>query len=119
MLPFVLLNGALSEPDLTVHERHSFIEISFYYKYYYVKELNIVNKPLRQSKYKSNKEIRMHTNALSMHFCNTALSILKILDTLNDTINLNRLGSNPVEHIFGLLRMKSRYKHTFEKKKKK
>ena len=55
----------------------------------------------------------MHTNALSMHFCNTALSILKILDTVNDTINLNRLGSNPVEHIFGLLRMKSLYKHSF------
>ena len=40
------------------------------------------------------------------------------MDFFNGTINLNRFGSNPVEHIFGLLRMKSRYKNSFEKMKK-
>lgn len=34
-------------------------------------------------------------------------------------INLNRLGSNPAEHIFDFLKMKSRYKHIFEKMEKK
>ena len=40
------------------------------------------------------------------------------MDFFNGTINLNRFGSNPVEHIFGLLRMKSRYKNSFEKMKR-
>lgn len=84
MLPFYLLNGVFSELDLAVQGRHSFIGISFYYMYNYIKELNVVKNPLLQSKYKSNKEIRMHTNALSIHFCYTAFSNLQILDRINE-----------------------------------
>ena len=32
---------------------------------------------------------------------------------------MNKIGSNPLEHLFSLIRMSSKYTHTFEKMKKK
>ena len=48
ILPFVLLNSALSETVLTVEERRTFVEIAFYYSFYYVKESNVFHNPLPQ-----------------------------------------------------------------------
>ena len=117
MIPFSLLNIALSEKDLTITERRCFIEISFYYSLFYIAESQKVKHQLPQRKYKTNN-IQMYSHALTLELCNTCFSILRVMDFFNGTINLNRFGSNPVEHIFGLLRMKSRYKNSFEKMKK-
>ena len=35
--------------------------------------------------------------------------------TVNGTVQLNSVGSNPVEHFFGLIRMRSRSVHTYNK----
>lgn len=114
-LPFVFLNSALSEEGLTVDERRSFIEIAFYYCFYYIIESQKYEDPLPQRKSKYNSNLQMYNEILMIEFCNTAISIIKALDSFNGTINLNRIGSNPVEHVFGLLRMKSRNKHTYDK----
>ena len=42
-------------------------------------------------------------------------SILKELNRVNGSLSLNRIGSNPLEHLFGLVRMKSHSVHTFDK----
>lgn len=117
VLPYVLLNTAISEKDLTVLERRCFIEIAFYYSLFYYEESSTLKDVLHQRKYKNN-HVQMYDHAITQEFCNTCFSILRILDFFNGTIHLNRFGSNPVEHIFGLLRMKSRYKHSFDKMKK-
>lgn len=117
MLPFSLLNAALSEIDLTITERRCFIEISFYYSLFYLTESQKIEYQLPQRKYKTNN-IQMYSHSLILELCNTCFSILRAIDFLNGTINLNRFGSNPVEHVFGLFRMKSRYKNSFEKMKK-
>ncbi|KAK8895023.1 hypothetical protein M9Y10_023465 [Tritrichomonas musculus] len=114
-LPFILLNSALSEPELTVDERRTFIEIALYNSFYYIKESKQYANPLPQRKSKYNSDLQMYNEVLMIEFCNTVLSILSVIDSINGTINLNRIGSNPVEHVFGLLRMKSRNKHTYDK----
>ena len=43
------------------------------------------------------------------------VSILSIIQSYNGTLNLNRIGTNPLEHTFGAIRMKSRYRNTYEK----
>ena len=117
IVPYVLLNTALSEKELTVLERRSFIEIAFYYSLFYYDESSNLKDVLPQRKYKNN-HVQMYDHIITQEFCNTCFSILRIIDFFNGTIHLNRLGSNPVEHVFGLLRMKSRYKHSFDKMKK-
>ena len=113
-LQYVLPNTAISEKDLTVIERRCYIEIAFCYSLFYYEESSTLNDVLAQRKYKNN-HVQMYDHAIIQEFCNTCFSILRILDFFNGTIHLNRFGSNPVEHIFGLLRMKSRNKHSFTK----
>lgn len=47
-------------------------------------------------------------------FYNTAVSILKMMDAFNESINLNKIASNSVEHILGLLIIISRKKHIYD-----
>lgn len=44
---------------------------------------------------------------------NTLFSYLSILYSHNGILNLNRFSTNPLEHTFGLIRMRSRYSHIY------
>lgn len=113
-LPFCLLNAALCEKDLVIEERFNFIELSLYYMIAYIEEAetSVVKLPDRKSA--TNKVVRLFSSGLAKEFCNTAASILGIMQRFNGAINLNRVGTNPLEHTFGLIRMRSRYKHTYQ-----
>ena len=73
---------------------------------------------LKETKRRNDNHVRMFQNQFGIEFCNSVCSILSIMCRYNGTLNLNRIGSNPVEHVFGLVRMKSRNINTFEKMKK-
>lgn len=60
----------------------------------------------------------MFPTAFVTEYCNTVTSLLRVLTTERGLVALNRIGSNPVEHLFGLIRMRSRDVHTFEKLKR-
>ena len=54
----------------------------------------------------------MLTEKLGIHYCNTAKSIITLLHEYCDmNICLNRIGSNPLEHLFGKLRLKSHFRN--------
>ena len=113
-LPFCLLNAALSESGLTVEERINFLEVTFYYMVAYIEELRGAPIKLPDRKSGTRIDVRPFPLSLAVETCNTAASVLAVLYRFNGTINLNRLGTNPLEHTFGAIRMRSRYKHTYE-----
>ena len=45
----------------------------------------------------------------------TTLSINTVLNSNYDVISLYRIGTNPLEHHFGLIRLRCKFKHDFEK----
>ena len=61
----------------------------------------------------------MYTNNLIMEFCNTCFTILRKKKKKKRQVYLNRLGSNPLEHTFGMIRMRSRDKDSWENLQKK
>lgn len=113
-LPFCLLNAAIAEKDLLLEERVNFLEVSMYYMLAYVEEVETSETKLPDRKSSKSKSVRLFSSSLAKEFCNTAASLLGIIHRFNGTINLNRVGTNPLEHTFGLIRMRSRYKHTYQ-----
>ena len=113
-LPFCLLNAAISEKDLSLEERINFLELSFYYMLAYVEEASTVPIKLPDRKSATSRAVRLFPSSLAKEHCNTVVSILAVLYGHNGTINMNRLGTNPLEHTFGLIRMRSRYRHTYQ-----
>ena len=117
-LPMVLFNVALKELELSVSDRISYLEIGLLFMTSLYGMVKNSRSPVRPQVSHNNSTVRMFTDALLIEYCNTAFSLLHVLHTQKGLIALNRVGSNPVEHLFGLIRMKSRDIHTFEKLQK-
>lgn len=114
-LPMCLLCASLQEENLSVDERFSFLQVGFYFMLsYYSMSLEHVG-PLRQKRHRNNSHVCAFDSNFVREYCNTVFSILKVLNGVNGSVGLNRLGSNPVEHLFGLIRMKSHSVHTWDK----
>ena len=114
-LPLCLLCASLHEQNLTVEERYNFLEVAFYYMLGYYRMLTTSRTPLRQYKLRGEHHVVAFDAVFARQFCNTVCSLLKVLSRVNGTVALNRVGSNPVEHLFGLIRMRSRNVHTYQK----
>ena len=114
-LPLCLMNIALSEKDLVTIERINFLEVAFYFCFILKQETQTEHKLLLQKKTKYNNHVRLFDDKFIYEITNTLFTILCTLYCTNGIVNLNRLSSNPLEHTFGLIRMKSRYSHTFKK----
>ena len=117
-LRMVLLNVALKEQELSVADRISYLEIGLLFMTSFHGMVKNSRSPVRPQVSHDNSTVRMFTDAFLIEHCNTAFSVLHVLHEQRGFIALNRLGSNPVEHLFGLIRMRSRDIHTFEKLQK-
>ena len=114
-LPLCLLCASLHEEKLTLNERYSFLELAFYYVLSYYRISETTHTKLRQYKLKNERHVIAFDAAFCREFCNTVCGILKILGKVNGTVSLNRIGSNPVEHLFGMIRMRSKNVHSYDK----
>lgn len=114
-IPLCFLNIAISEKDLCVLERINLLEIAFYYCLILKEESNTTGNLLPQKKSKNKKDIRLFDDNYLTELTNTLFSHLSILYSHNGSLDLNRFSSNPLEHTFGLIRMRSRYIHIYEK----
>ena len=113
-LPFVLLNEALSTQNLTVDERVDFLEIITFYCKYYKMLYEKTSKSDRANLIGKNKTVLFDLNLID-DLLTTSLSINTVLNSNYDVISLNRIGTNPLEHHFGLIRLRCKFKHDFEK----
>ena len=114
-LPVCLLTCALEEENLSLNEREFLLEIGFYYMLSYYGICSESHGRLTQMKSKNNSHVRPFDMVFAREYCNTVFAILGILKSSNGTVALNRIGTNPLEHLFGLVRMKSHSVHIYEK----
>ena len=113
--PLCLLTAALEEEDLTVEQRIFFLEVGFYYMLAYFGMSKDGRGQLKQTKTKKEHDVRPFDRTFTIEYCNTVFSVLCILKNTTGKVALNRIGTNPVEHLFGLVRMRSRSVHTYDK----
>ena len=114
-LPLCFLTVSLEEVNLKVEERILFLEISLYYMLAFYGMSVHSQGPLREFKSKNKIDVRTFDYRFVQEFCNTVVALLNVMFTVNGTVQLNSVGSNPVEHFFGLIRMRSRSVHTYNK----
>ena len=114
-LPFCLMNAGLTEDALSLEERINFFEVAFYYMLSYLGEIEGTNNLLPNHKSPRNSHVRLFPEELALECANTLASLLSVMYSFNMTLHLNRIGSNPLEHTFGTIRMRSKYKHTYQK----
>ena len=100
-LPFCLLCVSLEERNLQVNEKISLLELGFYYMLAYSHMLIELKSQLPQKKSRAVKQVCPFDASFSREYCNTACSILQVLYNMNGTGGVSRIGSNPVEHLFG------------------
>ena len=114
LLPFTLFNTALSYDSLLINERVELLEISFYFLNLY-KILVTSHTSKLKAPQKSNKTaVVLFDGNLIDDMLATILTINTLLKTKTGIVSLNRMGTNPLEHHFGLLRINSKFKHNFE-----
>lgn len=53
-------------------------------------------------------------NMMANDLISACLNINSFVNLYKGNINLNRLGSNPIEHHFWLMRLKAKFKHSFD-----
>lgn len=110
-LPFTLLQVALTENKLTIDDRVDLLEINVHYLRLYQDMLAKTSSDYSIPNNKTHGPL--FDNALVNDTLVTCLSILSIIKHSDGIIRLNRIGTNPLEHHFGLLRIKSKYNDDF------
>ena len=120
-IPWTFLLLGIQEESIEREQRIEYLEISFYYVLFYYNALKEYQLPKGLSMKKSKKSnIAHNSNNVTMfyemsaiQFCNTVKSIITILkENTSIDVSLNRAGSNPLEHLFGKLRVNSHYRNT-------
>ena len=91
------------------------LELGFYYMLAYYGVLMENPCHLGQRKARGSIDVCLFDAVFVREYCNTVCSLLKVLYKVNGTIGLNRVGSNPVEHLFGLISMTSHSVLTYDK----
>lgn len=112
-LPGTHLITAINSESIQIDERIGLLEVSLEY----IKIINDISSQseelLPDNRY-NNKTVRIFSNLIQIEGMNTIHSIIQIISSMTGLISLNRLSSNPLEHYFGLIRMRARYDHTYQ-----
>lgn len=113
-LPFTLLLTSLSSKDISIDERIDFLEISANYLQMYngiYASTNIKERGLQTGK----SECTLFNQVIINDLLTTLLTINSFLNNFKCLISLNRFGTNPHEHHFGLLRIRCKFDHSYQK----
>ena len=113
MLPFALLKASLSEKHISIDTRVDFLEIIIWYLQFF-KE--ILEKAPGESKAKLQGKgcVVLFDTRITNDIIVTCAVLNSIINAVKGTISLNRIGSNPLEHHFGLMRIRSKYNDDIE-----
>ncbi len=111
-IPYSLLIVSLSDDALTNDQRVDFLEIVANYLCFYKdlmeKSGNVCLQQVNTSC------VVMFDRNFADDMISTCISINSFINLYKGNINLNRLGSNPIEHHFGLMRLKAKFKHNLD-----
>ena len=113
--PFTMMLAALDIPFINIDERVDFLEIAFHFLYFYEILLERVPTTSRSPQIcTKGQKCSMFTKKIIHDIMSTIISLDSIINNYSGDISLNRIGTNPLEHHFGLLRLKCQYNHEFE-----
>ena len=111
-LPFVLLRAALDSKKTDLNERINLLEIAINYLELY-KEIYKATPQKKVGKLKGKKDCILFNNGILNDMMCSLITINSILNNIKGTVSLNRVGSNPLEHHFGLLRIRCKFDHRY------
>lgn len=112
-----LLNTALSNENLNVNDRIYILKAAFTFLLLYQDTVKTLIKPLKEKSSKEYPDVRLFDNQLVSDTLSCISSLLYVLEGNSENVNLNRIGSNPIEHLIGSFRMLSRNENTYKKLK--
>jgi hypothetical protein len=107
--PWFLLISGLTGPTHSTRTRCHFFETAFWILFFYQNLLDIYPHPSNaMERIPKDKFALLYTTIQLRHALNTLYSLIVILRTSPHPICLNRIGSNPLEHLFGKARLRCR-----------
>ena len=116
-IPWIIIVIAINNPDISSNLTYDLLEISFYYLYnylyIYMQHHDEISQVLSDRRTKT-KSMLMYSPMLIKETLNALHSILMILTTENN-VSIRRLGTTPLEHTFGITRMKSKYVQRYDR----
>jgi hypothetical protein len=114
LAPWCFLVIALTEESLSTRERRDLLETGFWILVLY-ENPDLVPEPpnirhirIVRARRNPREENTLYTNAQLRDALNTSIALVTLIDILDGPICLNRFGSNPLEHAFGLARIRCR-----------
>ena len=113
-MSFTLLAEALSGENLTLDERIDFIEIMCFYCSYFKTMYEKTKRGEAACQTGSSKCILFDMNLID-DLISTGLVINSVINSCYGLVSLNRIGTNPLEHHFGLLRIRCKFQHNFDR----
>jgi hypothetical protein len=115
MVPWCLLNVALTHRGLNTRSRAGFLEIGFWVLCHcrWMKNLNDARHGIVESI--KGTQATLYLGEQIQHALNTFHALIRLLRSSRSRICLNRVGSNPVEHLFGKGRVRCKDVHTMKK----
>jgi hypothetical protein len=115
LLQFSLIQSVFEFMSLTEHERKFLLEVSYFYltKFTFFAEF-FASKGLKQKGNASTRCVFFDSNLL-IDLRATLLSLISIFSIDESAISLNRLSTNQIEHFFGLIRIRSKFRDTIDR----
>lgn len=108
------MNIALNENNIAIEDRIFMLNTIYWYLKIYKNVQQSTDSELRLQKTAIEKHVSLFHESLMADTISTVSSILVLISNENNTdIYLNRVGSNPVEHFFGHIRIRSKNQHIY------
>ena len=111
-IPFTLLIESITAKDTDIDTRVDLLGICARYLEIYQEALESITENLRGTQQGSHKCVLFGTR-ISKDLLTTILAINTVINNFEGLVSLNRIGTNPLEHHFGLLRIRCKYDHSY------
>ena len=115
--PWTMLIEAFTNEKINLGNRIAMLDVSFFIMFIYLQYLKHTqtNFGIYRKKCIKAHHITFFDEKICMHYCNTVHAIVSIIQKKEGkNISLNRLSSNPLEHLFGKIRLKSGFLKTLK-----
>ena len=111
-LPFTLLIESITAKDIDIDTRVDLLEVAAHYLVLYKEVFDSTPEYMRGAQQGSHECVLFGTRIIN-DLLTTIISINSVINNFEGSVSLNRIGTNPLEHHFGLLRLRCKFNHSF------
>lgn len=116
-IPWTLILMALNNYSLEDYQAYDLMEIAFFYLYFYIDVIESNKDEIRQTmaeKKSISKKLLMFPLDMSKEILNSLHAFLMLAIT-EDSLYIDNCTTRPLEHTFGITRMKAKYTQRYDK----